>query len=73
MTAYLVIAMALSPTVTMRTGLAGLGCWEEAWEPTTVGIIRARKRLGPEPPEELFSQVAVPVAELDTAGAFLGP
>jgi len=79
-TAYLVIAMTLSPTVTMRTwrrgwrrGWRGWGCWEEAWEPTSIRISRARKRLGPEPPEELFSQVAVPVAELDTARAFLGP
>ena len=36
-------------------------------------ITQARQRLGPEPVAEVFSQVAVPVADLDTAGAFLGP
>jgi hypothetical protein len=41
--------------------------------PTRGGIAQARARLGPEPVEELFGQVAVPVADLDTAGAFLGP
>src|ERR1700689_493220 len=49
-------------------------CWDEAGEvPTSGGITQARKRLGPEPLEELFSQVAAPVAEEDTLGAFLGP
>ena len=37
------------------------------------GITQARKRLGPEPLAEVFSQVAGPVADLDTTGAFLGP
>jgi hypothetical protein len=46
---------------------------EPEWEvPTSGGITQARQRLGPEPMAELFGQVAVPVAELDTAGAFLG-
>ena len=50
------------------------GCWDEAWEvPTSGGITQARQRLGYEPLEELFSQVAVPVAEELTRGAFLGP
>ena len=54
--------------------LQGWGCWDGAWEvPTSGGICQARQRLGPEPLEELFGQVAVPVAEEDTAGAFLGP
>src|ERR1700683_3032818 len=45
-------------------------CWDDAWEvPTSGGITQARKRLGPEPLEELFSQVAAPVAEEDTLGA----
>jgi len=53
--------------------LRGWGCWEEGWEvPTSGGITQARQRLGPEPLAELFGQVAVPVADLDTAGAFLG-
>ena len=45
-----------------------------AWEvPTSGGITQARQRLGYEPLTELFSQVAVPVAEELTRGAFLGP
>jgi hypothetical protein len=79
-TAYLVVAMALFPdsdyedvAARLAAGLRGLGCWDEGWEPTSGGITQARKRLGPEPLEELFSQVAVPVAEPDTDGAFLGP
>jgi hypothetical protein len=54
--------------------LRGWGCWDEAWEvPTSGGITQARQRLGFEPLAELFSQVAVPVAEELTRGAFLGP
>ena len=53
--------------------LRGWGCWEKDWEvPTRGGIAQARARLGPEPVAEVFSQVAGPVADLDTAGAFLG-
>jgi Insertion element 4 transposase N-terminal len=49
------------------------GCWDDGWEvPTSGGITQARKRLGPEPMAGVFGQVAVPVAEDDTAGAFLG-
>ncbi len=55
--------------------LAGtLGDWgrfEEGWEPTSGGLTQARQRLGPQPLERLFSQVARPVADLDTIGAFL--
>ena len=54
--------------------LRGWGGWERDWEvPTSGGITQARQRLGPEPVAEVFGQVAVPVAGLDTAGAFLGP
>src|SRR6516225_6070100 len=54
--------------------LRGWGCWDDAWEvPTSGGITQARQRLGFEPLQELFSQVAVPVAEELTRGAFLGP
>src|ERR1019366_3259600 len=35
------------------------------------GITQARRRLGPEPLELLFDQVAAPVAGLLTRGAFL--
>jgi transposase IS4-like protein len=49
-------------------------CWDDAWEvPTSGGITQARHRLGAEPMAGLFAQVAVPVAEEETAGAFLGP
>jgi hypothetical protein len=43
------------------------------WHPTPGGITQARRRFGPEPLAEVFSRVAVPVADLDTIGAFLGP
>ncbi len=50
------------------------GCWDDAWQmPTSGGITQARQRLGAEPVARLFAQVAVPVAEEETAGAFLGP
>jgi hypothetical protein len=53
--------------------LAAWGCWDQVWEvPTSGGITQARQRLGHEPLKELFSQVAVPVAEELTRGAFLG-
>ncbi|WP_462188786.1 MULTISPECIES: transposase [unclassified Frankia] len=41
------------------------------WGPASGGLTKARQRLGTEPLAELFSQVAGPVADLDTAGAFL--
>jgi hypothetical protein len=54
--------------------LRGWDCWDDAWEvPTSGGITQARQRLGYEPLRELFSQVAAPVAEELTRGAFLGP
>jgi hypothetical protein len=60
--------------VRLTETLQGWGCWEEPWGvPTSGGIAQARKRLGYEPVEELFGQVAVPVAGEDTEGAFLGP
>jgi hypothetical protein len=53
--------------------LSGWGCWGESWGvPTSGGITQARQRLGHEPLRELFSQVAVPVADQLTRGAFLG-
>jgi hypothetical protein len=54
--------------------LADWGCWDDSQgEVTTGGLTQARQRLGHEPVEEVFSQVAVPVATEDTPGAFLGP
>jgi hypothetical protein len=79
--AYLVMALALfadddyeEVAARLAQTLQGWGCWDADWEvPTRGGITQARKRLGPEPLAEVFSQVAGPVADLDTAGAFLGP
>jgi Insertion element 4 transposase N-terminal/Transposase DDE domain len=60
--------------VRLTETLRGWGCWDDGWEvPTSGGITQARQRLGYEPLAELFSQVAVPVAEELTRGAFLGP
>ena len=78
---YLVMALALfadddyeEVAARLAETLQGWGCWDESWEvPTSGGITQARRRLGFEPVRELFSQVAVPVAEEETEGAFLGP
>jgi hypothetical protein len=78
---YLVMALALFAdedyeeiAARLTDTLEGWGCWEQDWEvPTSGGITQARQRLGPEPLAELFSQVAEPVAEPDTAGALVGP
>jgi len=52
--------------------LSSWGCWDDSWSvPTSGGITQARQRLGPEPLELLFGQVAQPVAGLLTRGAFL--
>jgi len=54
--------------------LADWGCWDSSQGTvTTGGLTQARQRLGHEPVEEVFSQVAVPPATEDTPGAFLGP
>jgi hypothetical protein len=78
---YLVMALALfadddyEEVAARLTGtLAEWGCWDQSWQvPTSGGITQARQRLGAEPLAELFARVAVPVAEEDTDGAFLGP
>src|SRR6516165_634482 len=78
---YFVMALALfaeedyeEVAARLTQTLRGWGCWDDGWEvPTSGGITQARQRLGPEPVAEVFGQVAVPVADLDTAGAFLGP
>jgi hypothetical protein len=78
---YLVMALALfadedyeEVAARLTQTLREWGCWGKDWEvPTSGGITQARQRLGAEPAAELFSRVAVPVAGLDTAGAFLGP
>lgn len=54
--------------------LESWGCWDGRWSvPTSGGITQARQRLGYEPVKELFAQVAFPVAEELTRGAFVGP
>jgi len=79
--AYFVMALALfadddyeEVAVRLTETLQDWGCWDDSWSmPTSGGITQARQRLGFEPMRELFSQVAVPVAEEETEGAFLGP
>jgi len=76
---YYVMALALFADedyeeVGARVGGTLRGWGGQGWEvPTSGGITQARQRLGPEPVAEVFSRVAVPVAGMDTAGAFLGP
>jgi hypothetical protein len=77
---YFVMALALfadddyeEVAARLTETLAAWGCWDDSWSvPTSGGITQARQRLGYEPVKELFSEVAVPVAEEETAGAFLG-
>jgi hypothetical protein len=52
-------------------GLRFLGGWTEAWRvPTPSAISQARTRLGPAPLEELFYQVARPMAPRGHVGAW---
>ena len=77
---YLALALALfadddyeEVAARLTETLRGWGCWDDGWEvPTSGGITQARQRLGYEPLKELFSQVAAPVADELTQGAFLG-
>jgi len=78
---YFTLAMALfadddyeEVAARLTETLTSWGCWEDSWSvPTSGGITQARQRLGCEPLKELFCEVAVPVAEELTRGAFLGP
>jgi hypothetical protein len=78
---YFVMALALfaeddyeEAAARLTETLAGWGCWDDSWSvPGSGGITQARRRLGYEPVKELFTEVAAPVAEELTAGAFLGP
>jgi len=77
---YFVMALALFAeddyeeiAARLAEALRGWGAGDQEWDPTPGGITQARQRLGPEPVAGAFSQVAVPVADLDTVGAFLGP
>lgn len=77
---YFVMALALfadddyeEVAVRLTETLTSWGCWDDSWSvPTSGGLTQARQRLGSEPLKELFAQVAVPVAEELTRGAFLG-
>jgi hypothetical protein len=56
----------------LAQGLRFLGSWSDKWRvPTAGALTRARERLGPEPLRELFAQVAVPMAQPGTRGAWL--
>jgi hypothetical protein len=78
--AYFVMALALfadddyeEVAVRLTETLQAWGTWDGSWSvPTSGGITQARQRLGAAPMRELFGQVAVPVADDDTPGAFLG-
>lgn len=76
---YYVLAMALfsreSYEEVMRLLVEGLSWstgWRQRWEvPTKAAIFKARTRLGSEPLERLFGEVAVPLATSGTHGAWL--
>ncbi|MGH3411223.1 MAG: IS4 family transposase, partial [Streptosporangiaceae bacterium] len=78
---YFVMALALfaeedyeETWVRLSETLAEWGCWDDPQATvTTGGLTQARQRLGHEPVEQVFTQVAAPVATEDTPGAFLGP
>jgi hypothetical protein len=78
-TAYLTMALCLftdddyEEVATKVTGaLTAWGCWDAGWTPPTAGgITQARKRLGPEVLPEVFENVATPVADPGTLGAWL--
>jgi hypothetical protein len=78
-TAYLTMGLCLfadddyEEVATKVTGsLSRWGCWDAGWSvPTASGITQARKRLGPKVLSEVFEQVAGPVADTLTRGAWL--
>ena len=78
-TAYLTMGMCLfadddyEEVATKVTGsLSGWGCWDAGWSvPTASGITQARKRLGSKVLSGVFEQVAGPVADTLTRGAWL--
>ena len=56
---------------TLVDGLAWQSGWQRPWRvPSKAALFQARRRLGSEPLRALFEQVAVPLAEPATAGAF---
>ncbi|WP_212995002.1 IS4 family transposase [Actinoplanes auranticolor] len=77
---YFVMAMALFADEDYEEVLTRLveplirwGCWDPGWRmPGSSGLTQARQRLGFEPVQAVFAQVAVPVCELLTRGGWLG-
>jgi Insertion element 4 transposase N-terminal len=77
---YFVMAMALFAeedyeeiAVRLAGTLGSWGCWDARWgPPTSGGVTRARERLGFAVLRDIFTRVAVPVADHLTRGAFLG-
>ena len=77
--AYFAIGMALHAEASyedvmglLTDGLAWSSGWTEDYVlPSKSGIFQARARLGAEPVEALFRQVAKPLASLETPGAWL--
>jgi hypothetical protein len=54
-------------------GLAWQSGWAQAWRvPTKAALFKGRARLGPEPLEALFREVAVPLAAPETRGVWFG-
>jgi Insertion element 4 transposase N-terminal len=52
--------------------LSRWGCWDQHWQmPGSGGITQARQRLGSQPLQRLFDEVAQPVCESLTRGAWL--
>src|ERR1700750_2775212 len=75
---YLVMALALfadddyeEVAARLTETLRGWGCRGDWGVPTKGAVPRPPQGLGSEPVAQVFSQVAGPVADLDTAGAFL--
>jgi hypothetical protein len=76
---YFAMAMALFADEDYEEVLARLaeplmrwGCWDADWQmPGSGGITQARQRLGPQPLERLFGEVARPVCEVLTRGGWL--
>jgi hypothetical protein len=76
---YFAMAMALFADDDYEEVLARLaeplmrwGCWDAVWQmPGSAGITQARQRLGSEPLARLFGEVARPVCESLTRGAWL--
>ena len=77
---YYVLGLALfaqaSYEEVMRNLVEGLSWgsgWAQAWKvPTKAALFKARARLGPEPLEALFKEVAGPLATPQTKGAWFG-